>query len=80
MWLYCDYFKKSHISYDASAAPLCGHEVCKTLNGLRHVSAAGMNDFNCSKLGPVFAHDYDTRLTAIFHVTDDAAEGKSLIL
>lgn len=32
-----DYFEKSHISYDESAAPLCSHEVCKTLKGLGHM-------------------------------------------
>lgn len=34
-WCGSDYFKKSHISYDASAAPSCSHALRKTLNGLR---------------------------------------------
>lgn len=38
IWLkQCDYFEKSHISYDASAASLCSHGVSKTLNGLKHM-------------------------------------------
>lgn len=35
------FFFESHISYDALAAALCGHEVCKILNGLKRISEAG---------------------------------------